>query len=216
MSDDQLDIAVEVVADSMAFGTRITTLKMRYLEEWDTIMLGCRMLSRTLIEEEHGYTVRLFTATEWQHWVEHTNYPIGDLVQKALEASEPKEFEENDWHVPYYHKGFWQDTGDGTDLEGNTAEQARVISAVTIKHGDDEGILAAGQKHFYDEMKERGGKCYFEHQATPMGLRAVNMTEELDIVFDEGVTHFDRNGKAWSANFHDWVQLRQMGSFQDG
>ena len=204
------DASVKVVADSISFGKRITTLELGYPAKWDSLVLECRMMSRTLVGASADHVTRLFTATEWQHWVEHEDVYIADLVQSALDASEPTEITGDDWHLPYYKDGQWLEAGDGKDFDKVSLEEAQAISAATIKHGDidDKGLFEAMRADY----RHYG---YFEHLAKPMGLRAINMTEEMEIVFDEGVTHFDRKGVAWSGNFRDWTQLRKMGSFND-
>lgn len=168
------------------------------------------------------------TATEWEnffHLRDHDAaqpeiHELARLMKEAMTESEAKEFDEGDWHVPYYHEGFWQDTGDGTDLLGNSAEQARRASAAgcaRVSYNNHDGSDPDPEKDakLYAMLKDMEHMSPFEHQATPMGLRAVNVTTEFDFIFEEGVTHFDRKGKAWSGNFCNWVQLRQMGSFNE-
>lgn len=204
------DLSVKVIADSMAFGTRITTLELTFPVELDFTVMQCRKLSRLSWGVSHGMRTLVVTGTEFKHLVEGYIHPLVSLVQKALDTSEPKEFEEHDWHVPYYHEGFWQETGDGTDLLGNTSEEAKHISVAALcSMGEGAG---EDPKGLFEAMVEGGGYRLLEHQAKPMGLRAINMTDDLDIVFDEGVTHFDRKGRTWSGNFHDWVQLSNMKS----
>jgi len=169
------------------------------------------------------------TSTEWENFFTLRNHEaaqpemheIASMMQSAMEQSEPKEFEDGDWHVPYYHEGFWQNTGNGMDLEGNSAEHARIVSAAgcaRVSYDNHDGSETDIEKDtkLYKMLKDMGHMSPFEHQASPAGLRAVNITEEFEFIFEEGVTHFGRDGKAWSGNFCDWIQLRQMGSFQDG
>lgn len=61
------------------------------------------------------------------------------------------------------------------------------------------------------------GNCSpFEHQATPMqrdiGLGFDDYEHEhiLSDCWEDGVTHVDKYGYKWSANFKGWVQLRQL------
>ena len=49
----------------------------------------------------------------------------------------------------------------------------------------------------------------FEHQAKPMPFEPVRLIEG-GVVFEDRVTHFDKSGVAWSGNFKNWVQYRQI------
>ena len=55
-----------------------------------------------------------------------------------------------------------------------------------------------------DKLLEAGHMSPFEHQAIPM-------TCIWDLIWctEEGVTHMDKGGDYWSANFQGWLQHRQ-------
>lgn len=208
-------IEIKVVADSTAYGTRITTLEARYPPEWDHALMKCRMFSRTRLKTRSNNLLRLLiTSTWWDQWIDKSKGSLPQsTIARALDRSEARELDDGAWHVPYYNKGQWQDAGDGIDREGNTLEHAQAISAISIQHGT--GTKVVDQAVLYKDMRKRADESYFEHQATPMGLRAINMTDDFDIIFDEGVTHLDNKGKVWSGNYRDWVQLRKMKSFYE-
>jgi len=170
------------------------------------------MLSVTHSSELADVVTCIITGTEWQYLLGAMNkserpevIALGEIIASVMNDSEPKEFEQDDWHVPYYHDGFWQPTDEGTDLHGNTLEYARDVSV---------GNIMAYMEYDGNPLKD-GFLGVFEHQATVMGLRAVDIDEDFNFSFSEGVTHFDRKGKSWSANFVDWLQWRQMGSLYD-
>lgn len=204
--------SVEVKADSNAYGTRILTLEIKVYTGLEKILRRSRMLSIVTSEPKEGSITCVVTGTEWQYLLNTLRTSkilpleaLGELIAAAMNDSEPKEFEQDDWHVPYYHGGFWQDAGEGKDLLGNTAAEAKDASASAI-----EDVI----EYDGDPFAERFFNI-FEHQATVMGLRAVDIDEDMNFSFSEGVTHFDRKGKSWSANFVDWLQWRQMGSLYD-
>jgi hypothetical protein len=51
-----------------------------------------------------------------------------------------------------------------------------------------------------------------EHQATPTQDYNYNdgINTENCYTWENGVTHTDRNGSLWSANFQGWIQYRQV------
>ena len=174
---------IRIIADSMGFGTRITTIQY----DKSDIGWGC-LLEHPLVRTFSSAGFAIATATEWDQVLKDVGAEL-DGVATALAESEAKEFEENDWHLPFYKQGFWQETGDGTDVDGVLLADAQAESLATLGTA--------------------------EHQATPMGLKAVNIDNEYNLTFDEGVTHFDRKGRFWSDNLVNWVQLNQMGSYHD-
>ena len=191
-------------------------------------LLGYHKQLVNRLTEPFQFIKVVVTATEWENFFKLRNneaaqpeiHELARMMQEAMDTSEAEEFEATDWHVPYYLKGFWKDTGDGKDINGATAEEALVRSAAAcarVSYNNHDGTMVDAEKDrtLYESLRSMEHMSVFEHQAKPMGLRAVNITEELDLVFEEGVTHFDRKGCVWSANFANWVQRRQMGSFYD-
>jgi hypothetical protein len=115
----------------------------------------------------------------------------------------------NEWHVPYYEDGFWIDSlGNGKDIHGNTIDDALAISSsccaqVSYRKLDDSLEKA---KDIFNRLVESKPvhASPFEHQASPL---TVGMAGDVQI---KGTTHFDNKGNAWSGNFRQWVQHRQL------
>lgn len=165
------------------------------------------------------------TATEWDNFFKLRDTPdaqpeireLAQLMNRAMEQSEPKEFDSEDWHVPYYHQGFWQDTGNGLDLLGNdlqTAKTRSIAGCARVSYNNHDGSEPdpIRDTELTEFLLAEGHMSPFEHVGKPMPLRAVDWTDDFQIHFSEGVTHFDRKGGIWSGNFKNWIQLRQMGS----
>lgn len=165
------------------------------------------------------------TATEYDNFFWLRKHPdaqpeIAELARvmwEAQEQSEPTLLEAGEWHVPYveYHSdvGYYMMVG-GKHFE-LTLEDALKVSAsccaqVSYRLADNSLVKA---KKIYDMLVESKPvhASPFEHQSTPMlytddseGCWWLDSPEMM------GVTHADRNGKLWSANFKGWIQHRQL------
>lgn len=143
---------------------------------------------------------------------------LAERMWEEMEKSEPSTLHVGDWHTPYYESGFWcgyeedEDTGVFVDLHGNTLEDALMISSsqcaqVSYRLVDDSLEKA---KMIYDRLvnSKPVHASPFEHQATPIAY----YDDEDDVyhAWGKGVTHEDANGRAWSGNFMDWIQHRQL------
>jgi hypothetical protein len=176
------------------------------------------------------------TATEFNNFWWLRNHPdaqpeIQELARVMLaefNKSEPLELCQGDWHVPYYEHGDWTPTGSDfdegpqRDIHGRTLQEAIAISAsccaqVSYRKLDDSLEKA---QDIYKRLVESEPvhASPFEHQATPM--HEYHFREDEDVLLyinpenetldSEGITHFDRYGKAWSGNFRGWIQNRQL------
>lgn len=160
------------------------------------------------------------TATEWANWYQLRNHEaaqpeIRELAKQmydAHQASIPDALRTGEWHVPYVNRqfsitGVRYSTGD----EKLTPAQAQRVSAsccaqVSYRRLDDS--LAKAESIFSKLIEsEPAHLSPVEHQATPM-----KQTRESwqGGVWELGITHVDRKGTYWSANFRGWIQLRQI------
>ena len=158
------------------------------------------------------------TATEFDNFFWLRNHPdaqpeIAELARVMWEeykASNPNKLKPNEWHVPYYQNGYWIPTEESpnTDIWGATLEDALAISAsccaqVSYRKLDDS--LEKARDIFKRLVESKPVHASpFEHQATPL---TVGMGGETQV---KGTTHFDNKGRAWSGNFRQWVQHRQL------
>lgn len=154
-------------------------------------------------------------------------------MHKVYEASEAELLLPGQWHTPYvYHSVnpdgsfasyYVMDEDEEWPVE-LTVEEAKAISSSCTaqvsyrrlnstkdKALDIYGRLLSGQKVHASP---------FEHQATPMEqvdqlsrTQFVLSTQEINQdthMWEEGVTHVDRQGLFWSGNFAGWIQHRQL------
>lgn len=182
------------------------------------------------ILEPFSFIKVIVTATEWENFFTLRLHPdaqpeiqeLAKMMKAELDEVEPKEMDPGSWHVPYYHRGFWEPSPDNkeVDLEGNDIKTALAISAarcarVSYRLHDGKETDLESDLGLAKMLRESKHMSPFEHQAAPMGLAAVNIDEDMNITFDDGVTHFDNQGRYWSANFRNWVQHRQMKQYAE-
>lgn len=150
------------------------------------------------------------TATEYDNFFWLRNHPdaqpeIKALAEQMLEArykSEPVILNPGDWHVPYYDRGFVIQPNE-EQLKEALMVSSSCCAQVSYRKLDDS--LEKAQMVFQRLIEAKPVHASpFEHQATPMG----------DLIDDEtvekGVTHIDMNDQAWSGNFREWIQHRQL------
>lgn len=170
-----------------------------------------QVVNRILEPFQHMKVV--VTSTEWNNWFWLRNHKDADPTIKVLAELMWEEFEDSDpdilsygsWHLPYVNVFPEVDGQSYYDSDGNevSLKQAQMISASccaqTSYRKTDDSLEKA--EDIYKKLIE-SEPCHaspVEHIATPI--------KTLD---DEGVTHIDMYGNAWSANFRGWSQFRQL------
>jgi len=162
------------------------------------------------------------TSTEWANWFQLRNHEdaqpeIRMLAQKMVEArdgSDPVSLAAGEWHVPYVdRKRISGVLYYYVNSEEVTAQQAQKISAsccaqVSYRRLDDS--VAKADAIFEKLITSTPAHLSpVEHQATPMWQkRFINGLNAWE--WQRGITHMDRAGVYWSANFRGWTQLRQI------
>jgi hypothetical protein len=159
----------------------------------------------------------VISGTEWANffWLRaHADAQpeIHELAMKMHSAyikSIPMELNPLDWHLPYVTT-IRNERGviEYFDANGQwlTTNEARIISAsccaqVSYRKSDDS--VDKARKIFAQLIESQ--PCHaspVEHQATPMF--------RPDSFADQGTTHLDRKGQAWSGNLRGWVQFRKL------
>lgn len=164
----------------------------------------------------------VLTATEYDNWYwlrDHTDaqpdiHQLAHCMKEAHKASKPMELMAGEWHVPYVDRHRWSSISPvlySINGEQLSAEDARIISAsccaqVSYRKSDDSLEKA---KVIFDRLIN-SVPCHaspVEHQASPMMF--VQHLSSGDI-WEEGITHMQRNGTLWSGNFRGWIQFRQL------
>lgn len=136
---------------------------------------------------------------------------LAEKMWEALRASTVAELQPGDWHVPYFGEGFWLG-GCGISLKDALAISSSCCAQVSYRKLDDSVEKA---RIIYDRLVESEPvhASPFEHQATPMREwqqdNCVNQVDE-PALWEDGVTHVDKQDNMWSGNFRNWIQHRQL------
>jgi hypothetical protein len=165
------------------------------------------------------------TSTEWDNWdwlridgaAQGEIAELAEAMKQAREdnASKYLELTEREWHLPFIHRAINQKTGILEYFHPETSRQLTLDEAKELSMSICAQTSYRKEDYSDDKTKtviERlftGNKVHAspsEHQATPI-IHPSFATPEY---WPEGVTHMDRKGQYWSANFKHWIQNRQL------
>lgn len=153
---------------------------------------------------------------------------LAELMLKAMQESTPETLSAGEWHTPYVHHE--RDDDDTlvyfvyeTDTTGTESDNYQYKHYLTLEDALKVSCSCAAQVSYrkndtsiakaisiYDKLVNSNPvhASAFEHCATPIDG---SIDEELDT--DVGITHFsalDGVFTAYSGNFANWVQYRQL------
>jgi hypothetical protein len=139
---------------------------------------------------------------------------LSDLMVKALDESVEVYLNEDDWHLPYYGRGYWAVDDEGTESQPESLEDAIAISAsccaqVSYRKADTSLEKALDIYRRLVDFKPVHASP-FEHQATPFNHVVESLEDILPHNWPKGVTHMDKEFMFWSGNFKGWIQNRQL------
>lgn len=191
-----------------------------------------QVVNRILEPFQHMKVV--VTSTEWANWdwlrdhpdADPTIHALAKEMKKARDGSTAQELEYGEWHLPYvwnyrnkngkmlygveqHDVVVMEQIGPQPIVHELTLEQARMISAsccAQTSYRKQDGSLEKAEDIFKKLVESE--PCHaspVEHQATPIEYSDTAME-----IFQEGITHRDKNWDLWSANFRGWVQFRQL------
>lgn len=125
---------------------------------------------------------------------------LAQAMKEAYNLAPAKVLRKGDWHLPYYKEGAFVKGRD------RGLEKARRISASCCAQVSYRRLDASEEKadavfaRLVESKPVHASPT--EHQATPLAK---------DVGFrSKYVTHVDRQGNAWSGNFRNWGQFRQI------
>lgn len=154
----------------------------------------------------------VLTATEFDNffWLrkhEDAQPEIKDLADKmyaAMHENNTATLSSDDWHTPYFGDGYWlKDCG--VSLEDALAISSSCCAQVSYRLLDDSIEKA---RKVYQRLVESTPvhASPFEHCASPM--KEPQQTDKY--LWEEGMTHMDKEGNMWSGNLKGWIQYRQL------
>ena len=165
------------------------------------------------------------TATEWENffWLrkhEDAQPEIKELAERMWEAlgeSKAVELKPGEWHLPYvsigrdgkgnavYFLKGQPDTFGGLELDDALAISASCCAQVSYRLLDD-SIEKARKVYQRLVESEPVHASPFEHQVTPMK----EPLQSDKYLWEDGMTHADKDGNMWSGNLMGWIQHRQL------
>jgi len=139
-------------------------------------------------------------------WAEYTQGAGSEYQARSLLAGADYkaviELKANEWHVPYFKDGYWTPDMEES-LEDALAISASCCAQVSYRKLDDS--LEKARDIFKRLVESKPVHASpFEHQATPLTYGMAGDTQV------KGTTGFDNKGNAWSGNFRQWIQHRQL------
>lgn len=164
------------------------------------------------------WTDMVITATEWDNFFNLRNHPaaqpeIQELAVKmfaAMQKSTPVELSEGQWHLPYVLPEE-RDLPSEILLKISTARCARV----SYKKHDNTNASVDEDIELFNQLltrpyTDKRGFVYSKHDPIHGSPAEHQATPIVRPYMTKGVTHFDMNDDAWSANFKKWAQYRQV------
>lgn len=174
----------------------------------------------------------VLTATEYANlfWLrdhEAADPSLAELarcMREAAEQSTPELLHPGEWHLPYVD---WTYTGDDSPVkmyyiltEDNgyrfmTLEEAIKVSsarcaAVSFRNVDY-GVEKSTEVYnrLVGDLRKHGSA--FQHQATPIQSASYGFNRAYSgSTWEQGITHADRDGQLWSAQFRGWIMHRKL------
>lgn len=172
---------------------------------------------------EFGQHMKIvMTTTHMDNWFNLRNHSDADptihalalCTYEAYKESTPRILNKGEWHTPYYEDGVWSEQADGLDQYGVSLDDALKISTSCCAQASYRRLDASIEKAraIFSRLIEStpAHASPTEHQATPMELDEEWVFREPFYSWDEGITHIDKSGAAWSGNFKAWIQHRQL------
>lgn len=167
----------------------------------------------------------IVTSTEWDNFFElrcHKDAQpeirvLATMMQHALEMNDPEPLFYSEWHTPYVNGVTCQDTGIRYYFLGKPFDSDEITKEDALKVSAS--CCAQVSYRLLDNSLEKALMVYdrlvnsrpihaspFEHQARVPESNNCAFKNDLD----NGFTHYDLSGNAWSGNFRGWVQYRQL------
>lgn len=129
---------------------------------------------------------------------------LAGQMYEAMKESSVVTLQPGDWHTPYFGDGYWLNKC-GIPLEDALAISSSCCAQVSYRLLDDSIEKA---RKVYQRLVESTPvhASPFEHCASPM--KEPQQTDKY--LWEDGMTHMDRDGNMWSGNLKGWIQYRQL------
>lgn len=149
---------------------------------------------------------------------------LARVMHEAASTSEPQLLHPGEWHLPYllsYRDGAANlhyairdvnDELEELDLEEAISVSTARTAAVSFRNVDY-GVKKSEEVFAKLTSDERIHGSAMAHQATPMKKRRLGVSVNWPFdpeTWEPGISHVDRNGQPWSAQFRGWIMHRKL------
>jgi thymidylate synthase ThyX len=179
--------------------------------------LGVHKQITNRVTEPYQMVKSVVTATEWSNFFWLRNHPdaqpefkaLAEIMYDLYRSNQPTPFRIGDWHLPYVkvskaqnHQQVFIDDETGLELKLADAIKVSASCCAQVSYRRQDTTLEKARR-IYDQLIESkpAHASPVEHQATP-----ISTWDQMDTW---GITHQDRQGEFWSANFRGWIQYRK-------
>ena len=202
---------------------------VRYAEMMSEEGAHKQIVNRIL--EPFQWMKTVITGTEWENFFYLRNHEaaqpeiahLAKLMEEEYRDNVPTTLNPGDWHLPYYHEGYWKFEGWNTDNKpcsywGESLEDAIAISvsccAQTSYRTTDDSLEKAqkvlNRLNLDGKSDDPAHASPAEHQGTPIDVEAAeNLARECDGWMD-GVTSYHKELGFMSGNLAGFIQYRQL------
>jgi thymidylate synthase ThyX len=192
----------------------------------DLVELGIHKQIANRLIENFTYQKVLVTGTEWDNFFWLRDHKDAQpeistparLMLDAYNKSEPVVLQAGEWHLPYVN--LYRDSSgilhymDANNNELSLADAQKISAScagqISYRKSDDsleKALRVFDMLNLFDESGDtRKHSSPTEHIGTPIDY-SLGMAE----IFSDsyvGITHVDKVGSMWSANFKDFIQYR--------
>jgi len=157
------------------------------------------------------------TATEWANffWLrDHKDAQpefreLAHLMHQLYTTNQPNPLKVGEWHLPYVptrkaynHQQMFLDEQTGLELKLADAIKVSASCCAQVSYRRQDTTLDKALRIYNQLIESKPAHASpVEHQATPIS--------SWDTLETWGITHQDRRGEFWSANFRGWIQYRK-------
>lgn len=187
----------------------------------------------------HTMAKGVVTGTEWDNFfalrlhadAQPEMYELARLMDYTRLSSNPFELSPGEWHLPYINRVRSPKSGELFYTIGDFPPSSPEFSILSLEDAQKISMSCCAQVSYRrnDDSIEKAEKIYamlnigsatnpghyspLEHLATPMQVtdhkNYVNISTHPDS-WERGITHSTRSKALWSANFHGFIQYRQV------
>jgi len=169
------------------------------------------------ITEPFQLVKTVVSATEWANFFWLRNHrdaqpefrELARIMHELYQSNQPNSLKMGEWHLPYVttrkaanHSQLFLDDQTGLELTLADAIKVSASCCAQVSYRRQDTTLDKAKRIYQQLIESKPAHASpVEHQATPIAA--------WDTMETWGITHQDRYGQMWSANFRGWIQYRK-------